>query len=189
MNTKDNKKLINQNSCFFQIIPYIYYFFIFSFLGWILETVYCYITLGEIIKRGFLNSPICPIYGSGALILTIYLNNSKKKTNYLHLFILFTIFFSFFEYFVGFTLDELFAARWWDYSNSKYNLNGRITCFNSFAWGIIAILFTRYIYPLMKKFKKFLNDKLSPIIHFFIGIILICGIIIDLILSCIKYLS
>ena len=189
MSVKVNNKLTKQNSIILKLIPYIYCFFIFSFMGWILETVYCYCILSEFIKRGFLNSPICPIYGSGALILTIYLDNCKKKTGYLKLFLMFTIIFSFFEYIVGFTLDALFAARWWDYSNSKYNLNGRITWFNSLAWGVITILFARFLYPLIQKFKTFIESKLSKQIQISIGAILILGIIIDLVFSCIKYLN
>ena len=189
MNTKLNNKLTKQNSIILKFSPYIYCFFIFSFMGWVLETVYCYCILGEFIKRGFLISPICPIYGSGALILTIYLDNCKKKTGYLKLFLMFTIIFSFFEYIVGFTLDALFAARWWDYSNSNYNLNGRITWFNSLAWGIITILFARFIYPLIKKFGNFIKTKIPTYVQIIINVLLLLGIIIDFTYSCIKYLQ
>lgn len=56
-----DKQLIKQSK-YMQIIPYIFYFFIFSFIGWILETIFCNFILGELDKRGFLYAPICPIY-------------------------------------------------------------------------------------------------------------------------------
>ena len=171
------------------ISHYILCFVIFSFIGWLLETIYCYIILGHFIKRGFLFSPLCPIYGTGAFILTAYLDNSSHQNNYCKLFFIFTIIFSFFEYLVGFTLDALFAAKWWDYSNSKYNLNGRITLLNSFFWGIITILFTRFLYPLIQKFRKILTSKVSYKLQITISVILVLGILTDFIFSCIQYLK
>lgn len=188
MKTIENTKLIKKETKFFDLIPYIFCFFTFSFLGWIMETLFCYGLLGQFVKRGFLYSPICPIYGTGALILMIYLDKSKSKTSYIKLFILFTIVFSFFEYMVGFALDALFATRWWDYSDSTYNLNGRITLLNSFFWGVITIIFTKFIYPLTQKFKEKVINKIPSTIQIIISCILISGITIDFTLSCIKYL-
>lgn len=118
----------------------------------------------------------------------IYLDKSKSNNSYIKLFILFTIIFSFFEYIVGFALDALFAARWWDYSDSTYNLNGRITLLNSFFWGIITVLFVRFIYPLIQKFKEKVICKIPNNAQIIICFILISGITVDFVLSCIKYL-
>jgi uncharacterized membrane protein len=127
--------------------------------------------------------------GTGSLMLTAYLNKSKIKNNYLKLFILFTIIFSIFEYFVGFALDALFAERWWDYSRYKYNLNGRITILNSFFWGIITVAFTKFIYPLIIKFKEKVLTKIPDIVQIIIASLLLVGITVDFIFSCIKYLK
>lgn len=127
--------------------------------------------------------------GTGAFILTFYLDHHKSQTNYLKLFILFTILFSFFEYLVGFTLEALFAETWWDYSYSKYNLSGRITMLNSFLWGVITVFFARFIYPLIQKFKDKILYKISYKFQITLSIILVAGILVDFILSCIKYLN
>ena len=113
----------------------------------------------------------------------------NKKKNYINLFVLFIIVFSIFEYIVGFTLDALFAETWWDYSDSKYNLNGRITLLNSCLWGVITIVFTKFIYPLIQKFKEKIVYKIPNKIQIIISLILVIGISVDFILSCIKYLS
>lgn len=127
--------------------------------------------------------------GTGALMLTAYLDFSKNKNNYVKLFIIFTIAFSLFEYLVGFVLDALFAERWWDYSDEKYNINGRITLLNSFLWGVITILFTKFIYPLIQKFKEKLLYRIPSTIQIIVTIALVSGICVDFILSCIKYLK
>lgn len=172
-----------------RLTPYIFYFAIFSFLGWIAETLFCYIKVGELLKRGFLYGPICPIYGYGSLILMLYFYKSKNiKHNYFKLFVLFILIFSFFEYFVGFALEAVFSDRWWDYSDDKYNLNGRITILNSFLWGVATLFFSKYIYPLTNFARiKFIN-KLPNVVKFIIDFAILAIIFIDTIFSCIRYL-
>ena len=90
------------------------YFLIYAFLGWIAEEIFCVISTHTFVKRGFLFGPICPIYGYGAIILTIFFRNYKNKP--VKLFFLSAIVFSFFEYVTDFFLQALFATRWWDYT-------------------------------------------------------------------------
>lgn len=140
------------------------------------------------LKEDFCILQFAQFIGYGALILTIYLDKSKIKNNYAKLFVLFIFIFSIFEYFVGFTLDALFAERWWDYSDNKYNLNGRITVLNSFLWGVITVTFARFIYPLIQKFKEKFLVKIPTLVQIIIASLLLAGILIDSILSCIRYL-
>lgn len=127
--------------------------------------------------------------GVGALFLTVYLDYSKNKKNYIKLFFIFTIFFTFFEYLVGFTLDAIFADTWWDYSDEKYNINGRISLICTIFWGVMTLLFAICIYPLIQKFKNTILHKIPSKVQIFISSILIVAISIDFILSCIKYLK
>ena len=132
------------------------YFLTYSFLGWILESLYAIYNLGHFVKRGFLLGPVCPIYGCGAIILILFL--SKYKKNSFKLFVVSGILLSFFEYLVSFAMDALFAAKWWDYTNEFFNLNGRISIFYAFVWGIGAILFVNHIHPFVeKRVKKIFN--------------------------------
>lgn len=162
------------------------YFLIYAFIGWLLETFYAVSTLGHFVKRGFLYGPLCPIYGWGAIILISGLK--KYKSNSLKLFFYSAIVFSIFEYVVGYALDALFCAKWWDYTNDFMNLNGRISIFFSFAWGIIALVFINHIHPFIEKKVEKILSKIPnliqvSVIRFAIGIVAI-----DTILSCVKYL-
>ncbi len=164
----------------------ILYFFIFAFIGWIMETLYAIYNLGCFTKRGFLYGPICPIYGFGALILILFL--AKYRKDNFKLFVYAVILFSTFEYFVSYGLDALFAMHWWDYTNDFFNLNGRISIFYSFSWGIIAIIFINHIYPF---FKKKINLCLSKIPYSIqiTAIYLLCFLwAIDTIVSFIRYI-
>ena len=168
-------------------IQLILYFFVFSFSGWLLETAYCVSQFGYFMKRGFLYGPICPIYGFGALILIVFLSKYKKQS--LRLFLSAAIICSAFEYIVGFALDALFAAKWWDYSSDFLNLNGRISILFSFAWGIIAIIFVNHLYPFIEKHLTSRLTKLSIHTKKIIITMLISGFVTDIAFSCIKYLK
>ena len=163
------------------------YFFIYAFIGWLLETVYAIGTLGHFVKRGFLYGPLCPIYGWGAVILVCILQKYKSKP--LKLFFYSAIIFSVFEYVAGFALDALFSDRWWDYTNDFMNLNGRISLFFSFAWGIIALIFIHFVHPFIEKIVKKVLKKIPA--HIQIIVINLAFILLstDTILSCIRYLK
>ena len=103
---------------------YILLFFIYSFMGWILEEIYAFYIHKKFINRGFLMGPLCPLYGVGCLALTFILH--KFSNNILLLFVLSMIICSAIEYLIGYLLEKIFSLRWWDYSDEKYNLDGRI---------------------------------------------------------------
>lgn len=163
------------------------YFFIYAFLGWILETIFCLVTLGVFNKRGFLYGPICPMYGFAAVVMIELLK--KIKTNTVGKFCICMIAFTIFEYVVAVVLESLFGLRWWDYTNEALNFQGRISLPYSIAWGIIGVIFVEKIHPFVKsKIEKYtiLISKKKQIIILYVFIILI---IMDFILSVIKYIN
>lgn len=165
----------------------ILYFFIFAFIGWLMETLYAICTLGHFVKRGFLYGPICPIYGYGALMLIVFLGKYRKKD--LKLFVYAAVIFSAFEYIVSYGLDALFSMHWWDYTNDFFNLNGRISIFYSVSWGIIAILFVNHAYPFLKKKINLLLSKIPYQIQNAIIKVFSVIFIFDTITSCIRYFN
>lgn len=170
-----------------KIHTYILYFFIFAFIGWLLETCYSFIVLGHFTKRGFLYGPLCPIYGWGAIILIAFLN--KYKDNGFKLFTYSAVIFSVFEYYVSYVLEALFKEHWWDYTTDFLNLNGRISIFYTFAWGIIALVFIGYVYPFVEKKLKHFTSMISYKITNMGCNLIVCIYLIDTIASCIRYLN
>lgn len=176
----NNKKISNLHI-------YILYFFVFSMLGWIMETIFCFLVSGQFCNRGFLYGPLCPIYGWGAIILILFL--SKYKDSDLKLFTYSAIIFSAFEYIVSYGLEALFKEHWWDYSTEFLNLNGRISIFYTLAWGFIAIIFIGHIYPYIEKKVKSLIEKTSTKLLTFIIHFTCFAYIFDTIISCVRYLN
>ncbi|MCR8743811.1 putative ABC transporter permease [Romboutsia lituseburensis] len=128
----------------------ILYFFIYSFLGWVSECIYCSIGHKKIINRGFLNGPICPIYGFGALIIIFFLKGYENKI--LKLFIYGIIVTSILEYVTGYLLETIFNTTWWDYSRKKFNIKGRICLKNSLLFGTMSVILMKIIHKCISSF-------------------------------------
>ena len=131
---------------------YLFYFIIYSFLGWICETIYCSIIDKQYVNRGFLKGPFCPIYGTGALIVVILL--SPFSDNIIMLYLTAMIFTSILEYTTGFLLETIFHLKWWDYSNYKFNIKGRVCLLNSILFGILSVFTIKIINPILVELTK-----------------------------------
>ena len=190
--TDINNKITNDNKLSSQKkLPraylYFIYFIVFAFIGWLIETAYSFYSLGHFTKRGFLYGPLCPIYGWGAIILIMFFSTYKKKN--FKLFIYSAIIFTLFEYLVSFGMEALFSLKWWDYTEEFMNLNGRVSIFYSFAWGIIAILVINFIYPFFKKKINLVLSKIPFSLQVTIVYILFAIFATDTVLSFIRYLT
>lgn len=135
---------------------YLWYLIIFSILGLIVETIFCYITTGNLESRkGLILGPLCPIYGVGAVIIIFLLN--KYKGHNFKLFVYGTILGGLLEYAISYIIESIYGARFWDYSWLELNLNRRICLRYSIFWGILTLLvinvFKKYIDKLMNKIK------------------------------------
>lgn len=124
------------------------YFIIYSVLGWIMESIVRSVSEKKIINTGFLNGPCCPIYGIGAIIMFLFLNSFENKP--ILLFFLAITILTLWEYLVGVLLEKLFHTKYWDYSNQNFNFQGRICLVNSICWGVLGVLFTKYIHPFVE---------------------------------------
>ena len=165
----------------------ILYFFIYAFLGWVLETIYAIFIHGHFVKRGFLYGPICPIYGFGAVILIMATKNLYGKP--FKKFLIATIAFTVFEYIVSYLLEVLFGLRWWDYTNDFLNINGRVSLLYSIFWGIIGLFLLEKLHPFIQNLIQKATTKCKFNIQYIVAIVLIIAVIIDTVFSAIRYLN
>mgnify|MGYP002516380036 FL=1 len=125
---------------------YILSFFFYSAAGWFVESLYRSIGEKRIINSGFLTGPMCPIYGTGALVMTVFLYNPFKDRPLL-VFLLGMVLCDIVEYITSVLMEVLFHARWWDYTYEFLNIKGRICLKHTLYWGIVAISFVKLIHP------------------------------------------
>ena len=153
-------------------------FLIYSFLGWIMEMVVCYFATKKWVDRGFLIGPICPIYGSGCLLIILLLN--KYLEDPLVLFVMAMLICSLLEYFTSYIMEKLFKARWWDYSHKKYNINGRICLDNILAFGILGLLMMFVINPFVVKMLGYISTNILNIVSLVLFIVFVIDLVVSL---------
>lgn len=156
-------------------------FIIFSFLGWVYESIYCTLRTHHWDNRGFLFGAVCPIYGAGAIIATLVFNVIFKnnETSIWHIFVISMLGSAILEYTTSYVLEKLFHAVWWDYSSMPFNINGRVCLPASIGFGIAGIFVVKYLSPFV--FGIFTN--VSPLIIEIIAMILIAFLGADLALT------
>ncbi len=159
------------------VYNYMLYFFIYSFLGWVCESIYCSYLQKKVINRGFLNGPICPVYGVGALIVITGLWSYRDSI--IAVFILGIILTSLLEYMTATILEKLFHAKWWDYSNHKFNINGKVCLLNSIMFGFLSLFVIEILHPFVLNVLKYFN----PYILYVFLILAIIGMILDLVVT------
>lgn len=146
-----------------KFLYYFLLFFIYSVIGFFCECSYCSIKDKKIVlNRGFLIGPYLPIYGYGALAIILFLD--KYKNDFVALFIMTCIVASLLEYITSYIMEKVFKARWWDYTDKKFDINGRICLENSFYFGLGGIVITYIVNPVIQVFINNLNYYLFLII-------------------------
>ena len=150
---------------------YFILFIIYSFLGWAIETVRCSIRERKFVDRGFLLGPVIPIYGAGAILITRFL--TRFYNDPIVLFIMAMVICGLLEYFTSFIMEKIFKARWWDYSDRKFNINGRVCLDNLVLFGILGLIIIYGLNTIIVPFVNNFSDKTMHILTIIFGVIIL----------------
>lgn len=152
------------------------YYFFYSSLGWLCESIYCSIGEKKWVNRGFLTGPLCPIYGTGAVVFIVCLGPLKEYPIPVSVFgLTFSItpvlvllagmvLADMVEFATSVIMEKLFHARWWDYSEKPFNIQGRICLQHTMYWGIFTIVFLYLIHPFFQTYAERIPEKTVYII-------------------------
>lgn len=138
------------------------YFMLYSFVGWVCETIWCSVGSRKFVNRGFLNGPLCPVYGFGAM-LTLWLLRPFTE-NLFTIFLAGMVLTSALEYFTGWLLEKLFHLKLWDYSTYFCNLNGRVCLRNSLLFGLMSVALVWFIHPFIADVVAYVPQTLLSIV-------------------------
>lgn len=140
----------------------IVYFFIYGFAGWCVEVAFASVKERKFVNRGFLNGPICPVYGVGVGAVVTLLEPWKEHI--LLLYVASVVLVTFIEWITGYAMDKIFHHKWWDYSQMPLNIGGYVCLLFSLVWGIACVIIMKVIHPL--------TEKLTEIMPFPLGMTL-----------------
>lgn len=159
------------------ICHYFLLFLFYSVCGWILEVICKLVSDKKFVNRGFLIGPYCPIYGWGALIMTLLLQ--KYLDDPITLFIMIILVCSILEYFTSYVMEKLFRTRWWDYSNYRFNINGRICLETMIPFGLFGFFIMYIVNPWILG----VISQIPTTLLYIISILLFLIILIDTLTS------
>lgn len=159
-------------------IKYFLLFIIYSFTGWTMEMIVTAIENKKIVDRGFLIGPYCPIYGWGGVLMTIFL--TRFQNNIIVLFLMAIVICGMLEYITSYIMEKIFKARWWDYSNKKINLHGRICVDTLIPFGILGTFIICIANPFFMDMINNIPNTLLIIITILLFIIFVIDTVVSI---------
>lgn len=161
----------------FDIRIYFLLFLIYSVMGWIMEVTLGLIQSHKFVNRGFLIGPYCPIYGTGGIIITLSLQ--KYIDDWFILFIMAILICGLLEYITSYLMEKIFKARWWDYSDMRFNINGRICLETLLPFGILGLIIMYILNPFFINVLKQIPELVLTIVSIAFAVIFLTDNIIS----------
>lgn len=159
------------------ITQWIAFFFIYCFFGWCYETALVSLEEHHFVNRGFLRSPFLPIYGFGALIMVIsgkpFFNDPVK------MFLCGALAATLMEYVTSWLMELLFKTRYWDYSDCRYNISGRICAEATLLWGFMTLLVNYKIHIHIEKAVLMISNSILLVTDILLIILFIADLVIS----------
>lgn len=150
-------------------------FLVYSFVGWIIETIFATIKQRKIANRGLINGPYCVLYGVGAIIISVTL----RELTGIWLFLFSAIYASVVEWAGGWIIEKICHERWWNYENKRFNIGGYVCLSTSTLWGILGYLIVRFC----NKFLFELYDLFPRTLAEVLLLVLLGLLVVDMLLS------
>lgn len=135
-------------------------FFVYSFLGWILETSTAAMKQKRFVNRGLVNAPLCVIYGIGAVVITVVCQELTGFWLFLYAVIVSTVL----EWSAGHLIERMYHERWWDYSKRRWNLDGYVCASASIFWGILSMIMMKWGNTLLIQVFRLLPEVFGMIL-------------------------
>lgn len=161
----------------YTFFEYFLAFMHYSFIGWSVEVILGLVQNKKFVNRGFLIGPYCPIYGYGCILIVILLQ--KYMDNPLVLFILAMVICMVLEYLTSYFMELIFKARWWDYSDKKFNINGRVCLETAIPFGLGGSVIMYLVHPFVMR----IVGKFTGVWLIVVGTVLLLIYLVDNVIS------
>ena len=158
------------------IYEVLWIFIVYAVIGWCSEVAYAALDTGKFVNRGFLNGPICPIYGVGVTLVIACLE--AFQSNLLLLYISSVILVTVLEGVTGWAMDKLFHNKWWDYSKLPFNIGGYVCLLFSLIWGVACVFIVYFVHPLIHQVLSLIPHTAGIALIAILGIALLSDIIV-----------
>lgn len=141
----------------YSILQWTFFFYVYSFIGWIIESVIVSLDEKKLVNRGFLRGPYLPIYGFGGIVILFSTLPVQDNPALVYLFGMIGT--TLLEYVTGWVMESMFKMKYWDYSGQKFNYKGRISLTSSLFWGFLSLFMVYVLHAAAQKLVFFFSDK------------------------------
>lgn len=159
----------------YSIVQWMAFFYIYCFVGWVIESTVVSFKEKHFVNRGFLRIPMLPIYGFGAI--AILFATLPVESNPTLVFICGALSCSILEYFTGVIMEAIFKVKYWDYSDMEFNLNGKVCAATSLFWGFLSLLLTYQLHFVIEKLVLFVSTNALIVLVLIITLIFLADVV------------
>lgn len=159
----------------YNFLQWLMFFYIYCFVGWVIESTIVSVEEKRFVNRGFLRSPFLPLYGFGAIVILFV--SIPVRDNHFLVYLFGMIGTTILEYFTGWLMEQLFKVKYWDYSKQKFNFKGRICVTSSLFWGVLSLFLTEVLHKPVESFVLGLDRNLELIIVIVISALLLSDLV------------
>lgn len=146
----------------YSVAQWLFFFYAYCFIGWMIESTYVSLSQKKFVNRGFLKSPMLPLYGFGA-ISVLFITLPFSYNSFL-VYVVGMISATLLEYITGCLMEWIFGMKYWDYSNEKMNFQGKICLKSTMFWGFLSLLLTEVIHDTFAKYTLKIDGMLLTVI-------------------------
>ena len=146
----------------YSIYSVILLFFTISMIGWCWEVAYGLFTTGNFINKGTMFGPWLPIYGTGGILILLFLSRYREKP--VLVFLLTMLLCGVIEYVASVVLEMLYGLKWWDYSGFFLNIDGRVCLEGLILFGLGGAAVIYVLAPLLDNLYRKIPDKIKLIL-------------------------
>ena len=150
-----------------------------SFAGVVVELLWCLFRNGYLESRsGLVYGPFNPVYGIGAVIMTLTLYRYRNRSSSISFFGG-ALVGSVIEYLLSWGQETLFGSTSWDYSDMPFNIGGRTNLLFCIFWGILALVWVKIIYPKLSALIEKIPPMTGKIVTWVCMVLMACDLAIS----------
>ena len=161
----------------YSVQQWLLFFYIYCFFGWCFESAYVSLRKRRFVNRGFLHSPMLPIYGSGAVVMLLVTLHLREHVVWMFLAGMAGA--TLLELAVGLAMEAIFKVKYWDYSNQKFQYKGVICLSSSLCWGLFTVLLNRYVHKPVEEFVLGLSQVTVLVAVIVVSVIFVCDTVVS----------